>query len=129
MQRVEINMTHLKHMADVLWQTLMQLIWRGTCAKCKGKYHCSGHHIIKRRFLHTRWAVMNGILLCLECHSWAENNPASFLAWLKKNWIIMYQWHEQNKNPQPHRFAEWELKETCQELRFVIKRLRKCLHL
>jgi len=33
------------------------------------------HHIIKRRFLKTRWDLKNGATLCLQCHDWAELNP------------------------------------------------------
>lgn len=33
------------------------------------------HHIIKRRFLKTRWDLKNGATLCLHCHDWAESFP------------------------------------------------------
>lgn len=115
----------MKKTADILWQNLIGYIWRGRCAKCGATYMCSGHHIIKRRYLHTRWSVMNGILLCATCHRMAEENKTEFLEWLKDKWPIMHNWHEENKNPPPHTFPQWELRETCQELRALVKRLSK----
>ncbi|MCK5602157.1 HNH endonuclease [Candidatus Pacearchaeota archaeon] len=37
-----------------------------------------GHHIMKRRYLNTRWNIENGRALCRECHLWAETNPQAY---------------------------------------------------
>jgi hypothetical protein len=42
---------------------------------CGYNVGCAGHHVIKRRFLSTRWSPKNVYLLCMNCHQWAESNP------------------------------------------------------
>jgi hypothetical protein len=38
------------------------------------------HHIIKCRYLNTRWDIDNGRCLCRKCHSWVETHPAEYEA-------------------------------------------------
>jgi len=37
-----------------------------------------GHHIMKRRYLNTRWLTENGRALCREHHLWADTHPAEY---------------------------------------------------
>lgn len=37
-----------------------------------------GHHIMKRRYLNTRWDIENGRALCREHHLWADTNPICY---------------------------------------------------
>jgi len=71
----------LRRDLDVLWRQCITKLFKGRCAKCG----CEGtdcHHLIKRRNKHTRWDVMNGLLLCTSCHWLAENEPTMFSVWL-----------------------------------------------
>jgi len=52
----------------------------GMCEMC-GDCGCDPHHAVKRRFLKTRWILINGVWLCRKCHSWSELNPLKFIAW------------------------------------------------
>jgi len=36
----------------------------------------SGHHLIKRRYLLSRWHPYNVFGLCVNCHKWAHDNEA-----------------------------------------------------
>ena len=37
-----------------------------------------GHHIMKRRYLNTRWDIENGRALCREHHLYADTHPAEY---------------------------------------------------
>ena len=37
-----------------------------------------GHHIMKRRYLNTRWDTENGRALCREHHLYADTHPTEY---------------------------------------------------
>ena len=39
-----------------------------------------GHHVMKRRYLNTRWNIANGRALCREHHLWADTHPTEYEA-------------------------------------------------
>lgn len=45
----------------------------GHRADCMRSY-TSGHHLIKRRYLLSRWHPYNVFGLCPSCHTWADEN-------------------------------------------------------
>lgn len=65
-----------KKILDRLWQIK---ITGGTCSmpRCN-KIGNEGHHIMKRRYLNTRWDIENGRALCREHHLWADTHPAQY---------------------------------------------------
>ena len=63
-------MTHrsdLVKRADALWRQIVREMFEGMCARCH-KPGWEAHHVIRNRYLATRWALMNGIFLCTDCH-------------------------------------------------------------
>ena len=67
---------HEKKALDRLWQ---EKVTGGICTHpgCN-KIGNEGHHIMKRRYLNTRWLVENGRALCREHHLWADTNPQAY---------------------------------------------------
>lgn len=65
-----------KKVLDRLWQ---EKITGGICSfpGCN-RIGNEGHHIIKRRYLNTRWLIENGRELCREHHSWADTHPTEY---------------------------------------------------
>jgi hypothetical protein len=66
-----------KKILDRLWQE------RVTAGKCCTFPVCNrigneGHHIMKRRYLNTRWLIENGRALCREHHLWADTHPEAY---------------------------------------------------
>jgi hypothetical protein len=111
------------HIADGLWQRVMHLMWHGRCAKCNSTYGCSGHHIIKRSFQYSRYAVLNGILLCQEHHAWAEEYGDEFLGWLNTKYPKCYEFYEKYRNPPVFTWFKFKQKEMRKHLRQLIKEL------
>lgn len=65
-----------KKVCDKLWQIK---ITENPCLIC-GNPQSIGHHIIKRRFLSTRWDITNGVALCNQHHQDAhQTNDDSIL--------------------------------------------------
>ncbi len=72
-----VKMTkHEKKVCDRLWQ---EKITGGICSfpGCN-RIGIDGHHIMKCRYLNTRWDIANGRALCREHHSWVETHPAEY---------------------------------------------------
>ena len=67
---------HEKKTCDKLWQIK---ITGGICSMpgCN-RIGNEGHHIMKRRYLNTRWDIENGRALCRDHHLWAETNPQAY---------------------------------------------------
>lgn len=65
---------------------------------------------------------MNGVLLCSNCHTWAEEHEAEFLGWLKTKFPPLWAWHKENAYPNVKRYAEWEIKDVCKGLRQMIRK-------
>ena len=65
---------HEKKVCDQLWQ--IKITKDSVCSMpgCN-RIGNEGHHIMKRRYLNTRWAIENGRALCRDHHLWAETNP------------------------------------------------------
>lgn len=65
-----------KKTLDKLWQIQVTGV---TCTYpgCN-KIGNEGHHIMKRRYLNTRWLIENGRALCREHHLWADTNPQAY---------------------------------------------------
>ncbi|MCK5604494.1 hypothetical protein KAR91_21570 [Candidatus Pacearchaeota archaeon] len=67
---------HEKKVCDKLWQIK---VTGGTCSfpGCN-RIGNEGHHVMKRRYLNTRWVIENGRRLCREHHLWADTHPAEY---------------------------------------------------
>lgn len=61
---------------DILFSKLVRA--RGKCERCggPGPFECA--HIVRRRFLRTRWVPDNAWCLCRECHRRVDENAVSF---------------------------------------------------
>lgn len=114
----------MKKIADRLWQEVICALFRNKCVRCGATYGISAHHMIKRRHMHTRWALMNGVALCWVCHSKAEQYETEFLNWLKVNMRCHYSWYMNNKFPVSHRFPDWEIKDVCSAMRSALKQIK-----
>lgn len=116
-------MSALSDKADALWQKLICQMWQGRCAYCRVMWNVSAHHITKRRFHATRWALENGIALCCVHHAWAEANDKKFLSWLQLAYPWIYEWHAKNTNPPIVRFANHNIKDIIAQLQRALERL------
>ena len=66
-----------KKQLDILWQ---QKVTEGKLCSFPGcnRIGNEGHHLMKRRYLNTRWVIENGRGLCREHHHWADTHPAEY---------------------------------------------------
>jgi 5-methylcytosine-specific restriction endonuclease McrA len=108
----------MKKTLDRIWQEIICLIWK-KCAKCGSTHNLAGHHIVKRRYLHTRWNIDNGICLCFTCHRFAEEHEEIFITWLRFHRPRSWYFWVNNKHPAIHRFPDWELKEVHKGLKEI----------
>lgn len=62
--------------ADILFSKVIRA--RGKCERCggPGPYECA--HIVRRRFLRTRWEYDNAWCLCRECHRRVDEDAMAF---------------------------------------------------
>jgi hypothetical protein len=81
--------------------------------------------MIKRRFMLTRFEIMNGIYLCAECHDWAESRPLDFMAWLKVKWPMVHGWVVFQRKIPSRRLPLHELKDIGHQLRLMIAKLER----
>jgi hypothetical protein len=112
----------LRRELDGLWSKCITKLFRGRCAKC-GWAGCHAHHLIKRRNKHARWAIMNGLLLCAGCHTWAELFPRLFTAWLGKHYEGHAEWVMEHSMEKPGTILISEMKETRDVLKQVLRRV------
>jgi hypothetical protein len=111
----------LRRECDALWSKCIAKLFKGRCARCgSAGYHA--HHLIKRRNKHTRWAIMNGIFLCITCHNIAETNPYVFEGWLKIYAEEHYSWMKEYGR-EAGTVLVCEMKETRDMLKQVLRRL------
>lgn len=62
---------------DKLWSKAVHTKYHNRCAICY-KDGAHAHHIIGRRVRVLRWDILNGILLCVECHKRAHEQSLRF---------------------------------------------------
>ena len=66
-----------KKVLDRLWQEKVTDGRQCSFPGCN-REGTEGHHVMKRRYLNTRWDIRNGRPLCREDHLWADTNPAEY---------------------------------------------------
>lgn len=74
---------------DDAWSELVKLRAGMKCEYCRKKSPLNSHHIYSRSKKSTRWDVLNGICLCVGCHTFsskfsAHKTPTEFTYWLEK---------------------------------------------
>ncbi len=70
----------------------------GHCEACGSTKDLTCSHIIKRRYIYTRWSFRNAHCLCLQCHQFFEMNPRAFKDWVRRTWAGEYMRSENYKN-------------------------------
>ncbi len=66
---------------DILFSKVVRA--RGACERCGGPpEECA--HIIRRRFLRTRWLLDNAWALCHDCHTAVDENAVYFTGLVSK---------------------------------------------
>ena len=83
----------LKLQADKLFSDIVRkdniCEWCGVHGE-KSDFECA--HIFSRRYLSTRWDLLNGLCLCHACHRRAHNKPVEFTEFVKEYLgLISYQ--------------------------------------
>lgn len=88
---------------DKLFQEIIALLYNHTCGICcKVTEGGAAHHIIGRRYMAIRWAILNGIYLCSGCHAMAHNDPGEFLMLLGRvGEIARLEFYESHKGMKP----------------------------
>ena len=58
------------------------------CDKCGRKDDVQIHwsHCKSRRYLSTRWSLINAFSHCASCHRFFEDNPDRFIEWIETNY-------------------------------------------
>jgi len=97
--------------ANHAWSDCIHVIYNNTCARCKRKVLADNpmlrsllhpHHIISVGVNPSlRWAILNGILLCYECHCWATDHPAQCDEWLRNEFPTLWQFMQDNQFKRP----------------------------
>ena len=64
-----------------LWSKAVRILKGDVCVNCGAPAH-SVHHILKRRYIVTRYDVKNGLPLCAVCHRIADRNSEFALSLL-----------------------------------------------
>ena len=73
---------------DDAWSLLVKLRAKMQCEVCGKRSPLNSHHIFSRSKKSTRWDVMNGVCLCVGCHTFsskfsAHKTPTEFTYWLE----------------------------------------------
>ncbi len=73
---------------DEAWSLLVKLAAGMKCEYCGKTTTLNSHHIYSRSKRSTRWALINGICLCVSHHTFnsgfsAHKTPLEFIEWLK----------------------------------------------
>ena len=130
---IKTKRNHYRDKADRLWQEIQHILWGHRCARCgkklidkEGRWLGSAHHMVKRRILHLRHSLNNGVLGCDHCHMYAtdswENAPEAFEEWLKEHHPSRWKWFEEHRYEDGKK-PDWE--EICIELEMVLEGLRR----
>lgn len=74
---------------DDAWSLLVKLRNGNKCAVCLKTSPLNSHHIYSRSNKSVRWDVLNGICLCVGCHTFsskfsAHKTPTEFTYWLER---------------------------------------------
>lgn len=81
---------------DDAWAKLVKIRAGNKCEYCGKTSYLNSHHIFSRSKKSVRWDAMNGICLCVGCHTFsskfsAHKTPLEFTYWLErkkgKPWI------------------------------------------
>ena len=72
---------------DKAWSKLIKLRAGMKCEVCHKTSPLNSHHIYTRSKRATRWDVLNGVCLCVGCHTFsskfsAHGTPVEFTEWL-----------------------------------------------
>lgn len=92
--------------ADILFSKIVRA--RGKCERCggPGPHECA--HIVRRRFLRTRWEYDNAWCLCRPCHRTVDEDEMAF-AELARNTVGVQRCYELRRmahdtsTPKPNR--------------------------
>ena len=114
---------------DSAWSELVKLKARNRCEYCGKRSPLNSHHIFSRSNRSVRWDTMNGMCLCVGCHTFssrfsAHKTPTEFTYWLekKKGKVFM-----QNLTIKAYRIKKWhkfEKEVLLKDLRSQINKLR-----
>ena len=72
---------------DTAWSLLVKLRAGNKCEVCRKTQPLNSHHIFSRSNRSVRWDVLNGVCLCVGCHTFsskfsAHKTPTEFTYWL-----------------------------------------------
>lgn len=72
---------------DKAWAKLVKLRANNKCEVCAKPSPLNSHHIYTRAKRSVRWDVLNGVCLCVGCHTFstkfsAHGTPTEFTEWL-----------------------------------------------
>ena len=76
---------------DNLWSEVIKLKAYNKCELCGNHGSLNSHHIFPRGRMRTRWNLLNGVSLCIQCHMWRGAHSTEF-EYQKKfhDWINEY---------------------------------------
>lgn len=97
-----------------LWQACIAKMWMGMCAmQCEpGKQGTAGHHIIPRRYYLTKFELLNGIYVCIDCHNKIESDPRYeelMFQILRRKYPLVLKWHNEWRPKAKQSYDGWKL--------------------
>ena len=86
-----------RRMADDVWSAAVKEDWNYRCAICGQCHTLNSHHIIPRQHYGSRYEMLNGICLCVNCHQYCPHysphvNGRGFDLWLEQHHQVNYEW-------------------------------------
>ncbi len=111
---------------DDAWSELVKLEAGMECEVCGKKDRLNSHHIYSRSKRSVRWDVLNGVCLCVGCHTFNSNfsahkTPTEFTYWLHETYGDEYMEELKTKAHKTVKWFKHEKEELLQELRDKIK--------
>lgn len=115
---------------DDAWSLLVKLKAGNRCEYCGKQSPLNSHHVYSRSKKSTRWAVSNGVCLCVGHHTFsssfsAHKTPTEFTEWIKQKrgacWFdsLRLSAHKTMK------WTNWEKKIVLKDLMEQINELKK----
>ncbi|MDD5459709.1 MAG: hypothetical protein PHF37_09995 [Phycisphaerae bacterium] len=84
------DLTRMKRLNDDLVRKIIRLRDDWTCQRCG--IHCkeTGEvaHVEIRKYINTRWDLLNLLLLCNKCHSWFDQNRVAGMRWFEETFPV-----------------------------------------
>ena len=107
---------------DDAWSLLVKLEAGMKCEVCQKETSLNSHHIYSRSKRSVRWDELNGVCLCVGCHTFsssfsAHKTPTEFTYWLHETYGDEYMDELRRKAHKTVKWFKHEKEELLEELK------------